>query len=93
MEKHISPGINMILMIPTAWPRGFLPLFMRIGRHLWISSSGGGLSRFDPQTETFTRYQHDPEDFNSLSFDFVWLIYQDQSGTLWVGTYGGGLVV
>ena len=58
---------------------------------LWISSSGGGLSRFDPQTETFTRYQHDPEDFNSLSFDFVWSIYQDQSGTLWVGTYGGGL--
>jgi signal transduction histidine kinase/streptogramin lyase/DNA-binding response OmpR family regulator len=58
---------------------------------LWIGTSGGGLNRFDPQTEVFTRYRHDPEDLDSLSHDFVFPIYEDQSGDLWVGTYGGGL--
>jgi len=34
---------------------------------------------------------HDPENPNSLSHMFVMSFYEDQSGTLWVGTDGGGL--
>ena len=33
---------------------------------LWIGTRDG-LNRFDPTTETFTRYVHDPDDPGSLS--------------------------
>jgi signal transduction histidine kinase/ligand-binding sensor domain-containing protein len=62
----------------------------RAGR-LWIGTGGGGLNRFDPQTEQFTRYQHDPDDPYSLSHDMVQSVYEDRSGRLWIGTSGGGL--
>jgi streptogramin lyase len=35
---------------------------------IWAAShTGGGLSRFDPTTEQWRRYQHDPDDLHSLS--------------------------
>jgi ligand-binding sensor domain-containing protein/signal transduction histidine kinase len=58
---------------------------------LWIGTLGGGVNKFNKETETFTHYKHDPNDLNSLSNNFVWSIYQDNSGTLWIGTFGGGL--
>jgi len=39
----------------------------------------------------FTHYKHDPDNPNSLSTDHVFSIYEDRSGTLWIGTWGGGL--
>ncbi len=29
---------------------------------LWVATKGGGLSKFDPDTEKFTTYRHDAED-------------------------------
>ena len=63
---------------------------------LWIATEGGGLNRFDPRLSQtnpgyFTHYQHDPNNFNSLSADIVWSIYLDQMGILWFGTELGGL--
>ena len=34
---------------------------------LWIGTWGGGLNRYNPATETFTRYLPDPEGPASLS--------------------------
>ena len=56
---------------------------------LWIGTNGGGLDRFDRETETFVHYQYDPNDPHSLSNDSVVSIQQDQSGALWVGTNKG----
>jgi PAS domain S-box-containing protein len=60
---------------------------------LWIATRNGGLNRFDPHLETFTRYQHDANNQNSLSCDsFSYsMMYEDAVGMLWVGTRGGGL--
>lgn len=58
---------------------------------LWIGTNGGGLNRFDQNTQHFVRYQNDPMDLNSLSYDEVRSIYEDRSGILWIGTYGGGV--
>jgi signal transduction histidine kinase/ligand-binding sensor domain-containing protein/CheY-like chemotaxis protein len=54
---------------------------------LWIGTEGGGVSRFDPHTETFTRYmpQADP---NSLAGDRIFHIFQDSRGDMWFT--GGG---
>jgi streptogramin lyase len=27
---------------------------------VWVYTNGGGLNKFDPQTENFTHYRHDP---------------------------------
>ncbi|WP_242917830.1 sensor histidine kinase [Pontibacter liquoris] len=51
----------------------------------------GGLNRFNPKTGTFTRYKHDPNKNNTLVSNWVRAIYEDKSGTFWVGTHGDGL--
>ncbi len=58
---------------------------------LWVGTWGGGLNRFDPQTETFIRYHPRPGDSHSLSGNTVIAIREDLSGVLWIGTLDGGL--
>ncbi|MBD2125603.1 PAS domain-containing protein [Microcoleus sp. ZQ-A2] len=58
---------------------------------IWIGTDGGGLNKFNRETERFTRYMHDVDNPNSLDQNRVLSIYQDRFGTLWVGTDGGGL--
>ena len=58
---------------------------------LWIGASGGGLNKYDPETDTFVRYMYDPDNPNSLKNDIVWSIWQDRSGILWLYTDGGWL--
>ena len=57
--------------------------------YLWVGTWGGGLNRFDPATETFTRYRSDADAPDSLSNDVVTSIKEDTGGALWVGTLGG----
>jgi PAS domain S-box-containing protein len=63
---------------------------------LWVGTEGGGVSRLDfaskqDGTGQFIRYQADPADLHSLSNNNVFSIYEDRTGTLWMGTWGGGL--
>jgi signal transduction histidine kinase/ligand-binding sensor domain-containing protein len=51
----------------------------------------GGLNRFDRESETFTRYLHDPENPNTLSSNHVMSIFEDSGGTFWIGTWNNGL--
>ena len=57
--------------------------------HIWVGVEGG-LSRFDPSTNTFVNYQPVPSNPSSLG-NTIWTIYQDRSGALWLGTWGGVL--
>ena len=56
---------------------------------LWIGTLGGGLSLFNPKTNSFTNYQNDPKNPTSISHNKVWAIFQDKYGNLWIGTSGG----
>ncbi|MBC2839784.1 two-component regulator propeller domain-containing protein [Robiginitalea sp. SC105] len=56
---------------------------------IWIGFYGQGLDRFDPRTNTFTHYRHDPEEANSLTNDNVWAILEDHLDNLWVATENG----
>ena len=58
---------------------------------LWIGTDDGGLSLFEPNTDTFLNYKHRPGVGNSLSHNKVMAIVQDEKGYLWVGTDGGGV--
>jgi signal transduction histidine kinase/ligand-binding sensor domain-containing protein/DNA-binding response OmpR family regulator len=60
-------------------------------QNLWIGTYGGGLNKFNRETESFLHYKNIPGDDASLSDDEVLSIYEDNSQTLWIGTEGGGL--
>ena len=55
---------------------------------LWIGTWNGGLNRFDPATETFTRYPYE-QGPNSLSSEEVHDIAFDAQGMLWIATLDG----
>ena len=57
---------------------------------MWVGQQYG-LSRFDPATDGFTNYQPVPNNPASLA-NWADVIYQDRSGTLWLGTFGGALI-
>jgi hypothetical protein len=58
-------------------------------KFLWIGTEGGGLNRYNKQTESFTHFKHNPTE-NSLSYDNIQsLLYTDNK--LWIGMSRGGL--
>lgn len=57
--------------------------------YVWVGTGQGGLNRYDPKTETFTRYLHNESDSLSLSDNHVNVMYVDKDGRLWVGTHSG----
>jgi len=48
-----------------------------------------GLNRFDGYS--FEVIRNKPEDENSLSYNDITALYEDQKGNLWIGTFNGGL--
>ncbi|MDM8529696.1 two-component regulator propeller domain-containing protein [Anaerolineales bacterium HSG25] len=62
---------------------------------LWIGTFGGGLNKLiegERESEvTFERYQHQPDNPNSLSSDNIYKLFRDSEGMLWIGTFGSGL--
>ena len=57
---------------------------------IWIGEEGG-LSRYDPESDAFHNYRPIPDNPTSFA-NSVWVIYQDRSGRLWAGTWGGVLI-
>lgn len=63
--------------------------FAEDGKYLWIGTEGGGLNRYDKQTNQFTHFRHIPGK-NSLSYDNIQsLLYSQEK--LWIGMSRGGL--
>lgn len=56
---------------------------------IWVGTEGGGLDRWDRETDTFEHFRNDPDDPRSLSNDRVRSILEDRNGVLWVGTEDG----
>ena len=56
---------------------------------LWVGT-WHGLNRISPNRNDIKTYTHNPDDLNSLSSDHVISLHHDDSGHLWIGTFGGG---
>jgi sensor histidine kinase YesM/ligand-binding sensor domain-containing protein len=52
---------------------------------VWIGTAEG-LFSLDEKTSRFTHYVNNPNDSTSLSCNFVYTIYEDHKGTLWIAT-------
>jgi GAF domain-containing protein/ligand-binding sensor domain-containing protein len=64
-------------------------IFPGDGKALWLVT-GSSIEHFDPTTQTFTRYVHDPQDPQSVPAR-AYALYDDQAGSVWLGTDGEGL--
>jgi PAS domain S-box-containing protein len=56
---------------------------------LWVGTRSGGLFRHDRLSDSFTAYQHDPSQAQSIPSNEVLAIHQDSQGVMRVGTAGG----
>lgn len=52
---------------------------------LWFATLGGGINRFDPQSETFTHLTED----DGLPTNKILTLLRDESGRLWAGSQQG----
>lgn len=58
---------------------------------IWIGTENGGISIFQPATETFITIRNTRGDNKSLSNNSIYCMYKDDQQNMWVGTYSGGL--
>jgi len=57
--------------------------------NLWIVTYGGGISIFNPKTESFNNFLNEPDHPHSLSNNFSWYIFEDSKKRVWIATDGG----
>ncbi len=55
---------------------------------LWFGTEDG-LNRYDGYE--FKIYRHSEADSSSLTNNYIYTLYKDSEGNLWIGTWGGGL--
>ena len=56
---------------------------------LWFSTEGGGVMRYQRDTDSFRIYRRNIESGEGLPSDGIFTIFEDSDNTLWVGTYDG----
>jgi len=57
--------------------------------NIWITTTGGGLNKFNRETNRFTQFTHDPNNPNSLSGNIISNILEDKTGKFWIATNDG----
>ncbi|MGR5238838.1 sensor histidine kinase [Vibrio alfacsensis] len=64
-------------------------LYQSKDNQVWVSTNSGGLSRFNPATNTFTNFRHDSKNHNSISNDSVYDVIDGPDDHLWIATQIG----
>lgn len=87
--KSISQYVHDAWSIEDGLPQSVvLSIHQTSDGYLWIGTQEG-LARFDGVS--FTVF--DTQNTDALDSDFITCLMEDAAGRLWVGTYGGGVVV
>ncbi|MFY0598627.1 MAG: hypothetical protein JXR03_03075 [Cyclobacteriaceae bacterium] len=58
---------------------------------IWLSTEGGGLNLFLPESQSFKKYKRVLGNPNSIASDNIKTTMEDNQGRLWVGTYDQGI--
>ncbi|PKP20670.1 MAG: hypothetical protein CVU05_08565 [Bacteroidetes bacterium HGW-Bacteroidetes-21] len=69
-------------------------MFLSYDNNLWLGTSGGGLLKFNPTDEkksSYKTFKNEPFNNNSLGYDYILSLCEDNSHNLWIGTDGKGL--
>lgn len=60
-------------------------------KNMWFGIIDKGLVRYNPKTNTYVNFIHNPSDPGSISGNKITSIFQDSKGTLWFGDWDNGL--
>lgn len=60
-------------------------------KNVWIGTYGGGLNKYNRDTDNFEIFRYDFYDRASISHDQILSIIEGSDNNIWVGTNGGGL--
>lgn len=60
--------------------------------NLWIATDGGGVNILNPETNTFSYLRNIPEDASSFPANAVLKLYEDEWGSMWMGSTRNGLI-
>lgn len=64
--------------------------------NIWIGTNGNGVNVYDPVSGQFQRFDKGhryPADINVLSRGFIRTIEEDESGNIWIGAVGSGIIM
>ncbi len=56
--------------------------------YMWFATEDG-LDKYDGYN--FTVYKNNPNNVNSIPDNFIWTLYEDKNGIMWIGSNSGGL--
>ena len=68
---------------------GWGPILQSSTGDIWLPHAETGVFRLDPDLQNYQLFTHDPEDPNSISGSYVWGIYEDRQGNIWIGGGSG----
>lgn len=70
--------------------KGFINTLLQDGLgNIWIGTRVQGITKYNPQTQSFTRYAHHQTKYSNLKE--ISYLYEDRAGILWIGTDRNGL--
>lgn len=91
---HYDRGSEKFIRIPIGAKDERMALVRSIKDHegvYWFATLYHGVWRFDPKTNKWKSYRHDPHNAFSLTDDRLRTVCEDNDGRIWAGTISGGL--
>ena len=85
-----STGVMRTDLLPQVETRLIDEINAMPSGRLWLSMSGGGVGRLEPNG-SYTYFEHDDNNYRSISDDLVGRVMEDQFGNTWLAT-GAGIV-
>ena len=58
---------------------------------IWISAENKGVYVFDKSARLVQRFSYDRDNTNSISFNSIWSIFEDNANRYWLGTWQSGV--
>lgn len=86
--EHFSQDKNNPRSIPSNWIEYF---YTDTKGNLWLCTFAG-FSKYIPETNDFTTYKFKSEKYAERDINAIVDMTEDQSGNLWLGTLGAGLI-
>ncbi len=74
-----------------SWNTGITCFHQTSGGQLWLGTARGGFFVFDPEKATFTHYQSDENNPNSLTGNTIRDIHEDKFGNIWIAAWYPGV--
>lgn len=90
IEAHRNP-FNTHRFGPRMTSNFMLSFAEDAHHNIWIGTDGDGLRYWDRAHDTYTTYQHDPQQAGSIGGNFITSILADDDQSVWVATWFAGV--